>query len=89
MNTIVRMAALVFLVVLTIAPTTGHVSDKNNLAYPNELPSLKIYERAKWKSLEPYVSTVDDVKKLMGKPVAIYDNSLKGMSQVIKMTLIG
>jgi hypothetical protein len=45
--------------------------------YPNELPNLKIYESAKWKSLTPYTSTVEDVKQLLGKAKPVYDELLK------------
>jgi len=51
-------------------------SPERQVAYPNELPNLKIYEHAKWKTLKPYVSTFDDIQKLLGKPVPVYDELL-------------
>ena len=37
--------------------------------YPNELPGLKLYETAKWKSIVFNVSSKRDVENLLGKPV--------------------
>jgi hypothetical protein len=46
--------------------------------YPNELPNLKLYEDAKWKTLKPYISTVDDVVNLLGEPVPILGDGSRG-----------
>ena len=43
------------------------------LKYPNELPQLKLYEKAKWKELEPMVSTEEDVRRVLGDVLAIYE----------------
>src|SRR5215470_18704437 len=36
--------------------------------YPNELPNLQFYENAKWKSLAPLVSSISDVRRILGEP---------------------
>jgi hypothetical protein len=51
---------------------------KGQSPYPNELPNLKLYREAKWNSLQPYVSTIDDVEKLLGEPVPMLDDRLHG-----------
>jgi hypothetical protein len=38
---------------------------------------LKLYREAKWNSLRPYVSTDADIRKVLGKPVIVYDERLK------------
>ena len=43
--------------------------------YPNELPRYRFYSTAKWKSLQPLVSTIDDVRKVMGNPDEANDNA--------------
>jgi hypothetical protein len=51
------------------------MSPQNNLPrYPNELPRYRFYSNAKWRSLEPLVSTIDDVRKVMGSPNQANDN---------------
>jgi hypothetical protein len=51
------------------------VDDKN--PYPNELPSLRLYSAAKWNSLRPYVSTENEIHKVLGEPVPFYDERLR------------
>jgi len=41
------------------------------------LPTLKLYRDAKWKSLRPYVSTQEQVHKVLGEPVPFYDELLR------------
>jgi hypothetical protein len=65
-----------FFALALVAAQAGQSPSKGGCPYPNELPTLKIYEQAKWNSLKPYVSTVDDIKKVLGKPVAVYDELL-------------
>jgi hypothetical protein len=43
--------------------------------YPNELSDFRFYETAKWKSLEPLVSTMADVRKVLGEPSEANDVS--------------
>lgn len=43
--------------------------------YPNELPGYKFYEKAKWKSLEPLISTMADVRRVLGEPAEAHDVS--------------
>lgn len=43
--------------------------------YPNELPGYAFYSRAQWRALKPLVSTIDDVRKIMGKPYGASDNA--------------
>ncbi|HLA12822.1 MAG TPA: hypothetical protein VJ023_19710 [Pyrinomonadaceae bacterium] len=62
---------------LVLALAQTEQSKSNQFRYPNELPSLKLYEKAKWKSLTPYVSNIDDVEKLLGQPVPIFDRLIR------------
>lgn len=39
-----------------------------NMAYSHELPGFKFYRKIKGKSLEPSVSTIADVRRVLGKP---------------------
>lgn len=36
--------------------------------YPNELPEFRFYETASWRTLEPLVSTMKDVRRVLGNP---------------------
>jgi hypothetical protein len=51
------------------------VQTAQNDGYPNELPCYRFYATAKWKSLEPLISTPADVRKLLGKPTSEVDLS--------------
>ena len=51
------------------------VSGKKSEKYPNELPNFRFYETAKWKSLEPLVSTMADVRRILGEPSEANDVS--------------
>ncbi len=54
----------------------GAMSGQNySPRYPNELPRYNFYSSAKWRSLEPLVSTIDDVRKVMGSPDDANDNA--------------
>jgi hypothetical protein len=44
----------------------------NPVRYPNELPGYRLYAEGNWKSLMPYVSTSEDVRKWMGNPSPVY-----------------
>ena len=41
--------------------------------YPNELPNLKLFASAKWRSVIPHVSTRADIERIMGEPSRIFD----------------
>lgn len=45
-------------------------------AYPNELPAFRFYETAQWHSLEPLVSTMKDVRRVLGNPQEANDVSV-------------
>lgn len=51
------------------------VAGKKSEKYPNELPDFRFYETAKWKTLEPLVSTMKDVRKVLGEPSEANDVS--------------
>ncbi len=36
--------------------------------YPNELPGYRFYQTAKWRKLTPAISTITDVRALLGNP---------------------
>ncbi len=67
---------LTFCALVFVVPQTGRSLSKNESPYPNELPNLRLYQRSRWKSLRPYISTIDDVERVLGKPVAVYDETL-------------
>jgi hypothetical protein len=52
------------------------ISGQNNPSgYPNELAGYRFYSNAKWKSLEPLVSPIGDVRRVMGNPDEANDNA--------------
>jgi hypothetical protein len=72
-----KKIAYLITILLTLSIRAGQAQQtalQDKTPYPNELPNLKLYQDAKWNSIRPYVSTVDDVEKLLGKPVTIYDD---------------
>lgn len=74
MKTIACLIALLFASVA--CAVQAQVADHKN-PYPNELPTLKLFREAKWNSLRPYVSTDADIRKVLGKPVPVYDEVLR------------
>jgi hypothetical protein len=74
MNKFINVLVITFVALVVAAAQTE--SQPKRLCYPNELPNLKLYEDAKWNALKPYVSTADDVDKLLGKPVRVFDYRL-------------
>ena len=62
--------ALLSFLFLASAPWASHSQNaaQENHKYPNELPGHRFYATAKWKSLEPLVSTMADVRRVLGKP---------------------
>jgi hypothetical protein len=68
-----KLSLAVMVVGILLAPNRGQsLLDRKRDPYPNELPMLKLYQKAKWKSIEFNVSTKEDVEKLLGKPVPIF-----------------
>jgi hypothetical protein len=71
------ISILTFLLLLTL--TTASLAEQSQSEtsnkYPNELPSYKFYENAKWQSLEPLVSTMADVRRILGEPNEAHDVS--------------
>jgi len=76
MKTIVTLIAVLFATSTCTAQAKLSSAQERN-PYPNELPTLKLYGGAKWNSLRPYVSTDADIRKVLGKPVAVCDELLK------------
>jgi hypothetical protein len=77
------MKKITYLIILllTLSLKAGQAQQaalQDKTPYPNELPNLKLYHEAKWNSIQPYVSSVDDVVKLLGEPVPVYDNLIHG-----------
>ncbi len=74
-----KTAILASLISLTPAwpSLTGHLQSRTETTrkYPNELAAYQFYQNAKWKSLEPLVSTMADVRRLLGEPSEVHDVS--------------
>lgn len=69
-----KSTVIIFTLVLTgIVIRAQSDSAREESRYPNELPNLRLYESAKWKSIVPYVSTRDDVERALGPPARVYD----------------
>jgi len=60
---------------LAISASANGYSQNVVNRYPNELPGYRFYATAKWKSLEPLISTLADVRKVFGKPTREVDLS--------------
>jgi hypothetical protein len=68
------LTLLVFL--LLASPLMGGYAQTGSARkYPGELPRYEFYATAKWKSLEPLVSTMADVRRLLGDPTDARDVS--------------
>jgi len=70
------VSIILFTFCILVASSAGQLPSKSESPYPNELPNLRIYQEAKWNALRPFVSTEDDIRKLLGKAVAVYDEAL-------------
>jgi len=68
---------IILLVVPFTAATQAQTTVEKTNPYPNELPSLKLYRDAKWNSLRPYVSTEDEIHRVLGQPEPFYDELLR------------
>jgi hypothetical protein len=77
METMKIISILALLLSLVLLPTSlaGQSQSEMSSKYPNELPGFKYYENAKWKSLEPLVSTMADVRRILGEPNEAHDVS--------------
>lgn len=73
-SNVMKALALLFLSFLLLSGN-GRVQTIQTARYPNELPGYRFFETAKWKSLEPLISTVADVRRLLGKPTHEVDLS--------------
>ena len=60
------MRLKVLTVALLVACTS--VAAQQIARYPNELPQFRFFDASKWHSLTPSVSTISDVRQLLGKP---------------------
>jgi hypothetical protein len=67
--------ALILLAATLLAGQSEHPS-KAVAPYPNELPGLQLYQQAKWKAIQPYISTQADVKRILGESVSVYEKRL-------------
>ena len=72
----IKSAMFMALALTLMAGQAQHPSPEDESPYPNELPSLKLHEKARWKPIRPYVSTRDDVKRILGEPVDVYVDEL-------------
>lgn len=73
-----RLGFIILALVVQIFPQSGVSSScnsNNNLRYPNELADFKLYDKAKWKSLNFLESTMDDVRQVMGEPTRAIDTA--------------
>ena len=74
-----KTSILTLLMFLALASPslTGHSQSRTEATreYPNELAQYKFYQNAKWKSLEPLVSRMADVRRLLGEPSEVHDVS--------------
>src|SRR2546425_12452683 len=77
MTKLSRIHVFVLVTVTVVFGQGAKSPSPDKLPYPNELPILRIYHDAKWKGIEPYISTKDDVDRLLGKPVLVYDDMLR------------
>ncbi len=50
-----------------------NLEGKRSERFPNELPNYRFYETAKWRPLEPLVSTMADVRRILGEPTEAND----------------
>jgi hypothetical protein len=67
---------LTMLIVFTLVPISlaGQSKSKSKRIerYPHELSGFKLYAKGKWKSLRPFVSTRDDVYRVLGEPSPVF-----------------
>jgi hypothetical protein len=68
-----RYSNVVFIALLICLPSAATPQKPN--PYPNELPDFRFYATAKWKSLQPLVSTMADVRRVLGPPTEASDMS--------------
>lgn len=68
------VSILPLLLSLTLLPLAEQSQDDGS-RYPNELVGYKLHEKAKWKSLKPLISTMADVRRVLGNPSEAHDTS--------------
>jgi hypothetical protein len=66
-----QLRALLLALSLAATAFAGGVSDESR--YPNELPGYKLYAGSRWSALTPLVSTIADVRKVLGPPQDEHD----------------
>ena len=64
MTTTVRRSTWLSTVILLLA----FIAVAADNPYPNELPGFKLFDTAKWKTVNPLVTTAADVRSLLGEP---------------------
>jgi len=69
------MQRLIFVVGVVLFGLSATSAQNNPPRYPNELPGYRFHSNARWRSLEPLVATIDDVRKVMGNPDRANDNA--------------
>jgi hypothetical protein len=72
-----------FIVIAVLICSICRADDGTKHKYPNELPGCRFFATAHWRSLVPLVSTIADVRKLLGDPtkaedIAHYSDSYRG-----------
>jgi hypothetical protein len=69
------MASFILLLVVGFgyAGQTKPTAAEGENPYPNELPTQKLFASSKLKSLRPYVSTQEQVHKVLGEPSPFHD----------------
>jgi hypothetical protein len=73
-----KLICIVAFVLLSATLLAGQSERASNAVspYPNELPNLQLFKQAKWKAIQPFVSTQADVDRILGQPVSVYQKSL-------------
>jgi hypothetical protein len=77
MNKLTSLIVFMFCTLAFVTGQAGQAPSPSESPYPNELPNLKLYQQAKWNTLRPFVSTIDDIVKVFGRPMPVYDNQLQ------------
>jgi hypothetical protein len=76
MRSFSKLLTMLFVIPLVLAGgASSQQQSVKDTKFPNELPRFKFYQESKWKSLVPLVSTMADVRSVMGKPLEANDLS--------------
>lgn len=73
-NVIFTFCVLLLCLILATAAKNQDTTTPTS-RYPNELPEFRFYESASWRSLVPLVSTMNDVRRVLGSPKEAHDVS--------------